>query len=588
MMPSQSPERALSAVARGDQPADRVLRGATFANVYTGELLDNWGVAIAGERIAYVGPDLDSAIGPATEVIDCRGQVLAPGFIDAHTHLDCLLRLDRYLAGAIPTGITSLITETAEISNVGGAAAVAAFLSALPRLPISVWATAPTISYLCSDRGDGHPMISWEEMAELLEEPSIVGLGEIYWPALLAPDAPLSALLAKADSLGKTAEGHTAGARDRKLAACVAAGLSSCHEPITPEEVRARLRLGLYTIIRDGSVRRDFPALEGALTGMQARRLILASDTVWPHDLEARGYLDDTARQAVKMGLSPIDALRAMTLTPAEHFGLDSRVGGLAPGRQADMVLLPHFEEFRPSLVIAHGRIVARDGALSVDVPAPRLDSVLPSPRAPRPLTPDDLAIAAPSPVARIRAIRFTGDVVTQPDLRTVAAREGRVEADPASDLLKVIALDRFGAGRIARGMLAGFGLSTGAVAASVSFDTANLIAVGANDADLLCALERMLALGGGMVVVANGAVRAELPLPLGGIMSSAPLADAAAGIRACEAALQELGCTHDKPFLAVQVLSFTAIPSLRIRERGLWDVRRQQVVSLFVGEGEA
>ena len=590
MTPAGHPGNALLPVARGEQPADLVLRHGTLANVYTGELLPDWGVAVQGNRIAYVGPEAEASIGPATEVIDCGGQIIAPGFIDAHTHLDCILRLDRYLARAIPTGMTAIITETAEICNVGGPQAVAAFLATFSRLPISLWATAPTISFLCSNRGDGRPLVTWEEMAQLLEEPAVVGLGEIYWPALLAADGPLAALVAKSESLGKVVEGHTAGARDRKLSAVVAAGLSSCHEPITPEEVRARLRLGLYTMVRDGSVRRDFPALEGALTGIQPRRLILASDTVWPHDLEARGYLDDTARQAVKMGIAPLEALRAITLTPAEHFGLDTQVGGLAPGRQADIVVLPILEEFRPSLVIARGTCVARNGETTVEIPAPDLEAVLPRPRVARPLTVVDVAIQAPVERAQgqVRAIRFRGDIVTEAEIRTVPVRQGCVAADPAADLVKVIALDRFGAGRIAHGILAGFGLRRGGVAASLSFDTANLIAIGASDADLLCALERMLTVGGGMVVADDGAVRAEMPLPIGGILSAAPLAKVAAGIRECEAALHALGCTHDKPFLAVQVLSFTAIPALRIRECGLWDVRRQQVVPLFVDQGEA
>lgn len=581
----------LRRVAIGESPADLVVRGGALANVYTGELLEGWGVAVAGSRVALIGPEADSCIGPDTAVVEARGQVIAPGFVDSHTHLDYIHRLDQYLEAAIPTGLTAFVTETAVLCNVGGYPAVEAFLGYLPRLPITAFATAPTISYLCSDRGDGQPKITLEEMARLLEEPTVLGLGEIYWPTVLTGHPDLCMLMAKAEALGKSAEGHAAGARGRKLVGVAAAGISSCHEPITPDEVQARLRLGLYTMIRDGSIRRDVPALRGALTAMTPRRLMLASDTVWAHHLLERGYLDDTAREAVGMGLAPMQALQAITLVPAEHFGVEGRLGGLAPGRQADIVLLPDLADFRPSLVIARGRVVVSNGRMRVPVPAPAFPpGCLPAPRTARPLRIEDLKISAPSgrDRVRLRVVRFAAEIVTQAQVREVAVRDGAVEADPAADLVKVVVLDRYGAGRIARGLVSGFGLARGAAAGSVSFDTGNLVAVGANDTDLLVAMERMLTLGGGMVVASDGTVRAEVPFPVGGITSDRSMAVLGAEITAFQRALHELGCVRADPFLSMQVLTFTAIPALRIRERGLWDVRENRVVPLFLDEGEA
>jgi adenine deaminase len=591
-MPSPRDSRArLLQVATGQLPADLVVRGGRLANVYTGELLDGWGVAVAGSRVALTGPDADACIGSDTVVIEAHGQVIAPGFIDSHTHLDHIHRLDRYLEAAIPTGLTALVTETFVLCNVGGAPAVEAFLAYLPRLPITACATAPTISYLCSDRGDGHPMITLEEMARLLEEPAILGLGEIYWPMVLTGQPDLFTLMAKAEALGKSVEGHTAGARGRKLTGVAAAGISSCHEPITPEEVRARLRLGLYTMIRDGSIRRDLPALRGALTAMTPRRLMLASDTVWAHDLLERGYLDHSARQAVTMGLTPMQALQAITLVPAEHFGVEGRLGGLAPGRQADLVLLPDLADFRPSLVLARGQVVARDGRVTVSIPPPAFPAgCLPRPRTARPLMPNDLRIPAPPgrDRVRVRVIHFAAEIVTEEQIREVPVRNGAVWADSDADLLKVVALDRHGKGQIGRGLLSGFGPVRGAVAASVTFDTSNLVAVGGNDADMLLALERMIALGGGMVVAADGRIRAEVPLPLGGVTSERPLAALAAEIDAFQRVLRELGCVTATPFLTLQILTFTAIPALRIRERGLWDVRQNRAVPVILDEREA
>lgn len=586
--PLDDPETLL-AVALGKRPADLVVQGGVLANVYTGELLEGWGVAVAGTRIASIGPEVERHVGPATTVIDARGRIITPGFIDGHTHLDCIHRLDYYLAAAIPTGLTALITETSQLCTVGGYPALAAFLAHLPRLPITAFATAPTISYLLSDRGDGEPMITTEEMARLLEEPVVAGLGEVYWPAILEGRASLRLLVAKAEAMGKGVEGHTAGARGSKLTACVAAGISSCHEPITAQEIRERLRLGLTTMVRDGSIRHDLGALDGALKGIVPRRLALVSDTVWAHHLLERGYLDESARQAMRMGLEPMQALQATTLAPAEHFRIEGLVGGLAPGRQADMVLLPDLESFRPSLVLARGRVVARDGRISVPIPPMELPAeIFPGPRVPRTFGLDALRIAAPPgrDRARVRVIHFTGEIVTQASVRELPVRDGALVADPEADLLKVVALDRRGRGQIARGFVSGYGLRRGALACSISFDSANLVLLGASDADMLLAAERMLAIGGGVVVAVDGVIRAEVPLPLGGTISDQPMGALAGQIAACQQALSELGCVRENPFLSAQVLTFIAIPAFRIRERGLWDVRRNLVVPLIV-EGD-
>jgi len=581
--------RALVQVALGQVPADLVVRGGTLANVYTGEVLEGWGVAIAGTRIALVGSEVDRCIGPLTTIIQADGQIIAPGFIDGHTHLDCIQRLDLYLEAAIPTGLTSVITETGALSNVGGYRALAAVLPQLPSLPITVFATAPTISYLLSDRGDGRSMITSEEMARLLEEPGVAGLGEAYWPAVLEGRDGLDLLIAKAEAMGKPAEGHSAGARGVKLAAFAAAGISSCHEPITPEEVRERLRLGLFTMAREGSIRRDAGALKDAFAGLTPRRLMLASDTVWPHDLLTRGYLDEAARQAVAAGLTFMQALQAITLTPAEHFRIEDRVGGLAPGRQADLVLMPDLSTFRPSLVLARGRVTAREGQTTVSIPPLSLSAdVLPGPRLLHPLGLEDLRISAPAGQERVRArlIHFSAEIVTQMVVRDLPVKEGGLHADPSSDLLKVVVLDRHGRGQIARGFVSGYGLRRGAIASSLSFDTSNLILLGARDADMLVAAERMLALGGGVVVAADGVVRAEIPLPLGGITSDQPMTTLAGQIASLQQVLHELGCVRQNPFLSAQVVTFTAIPAFRIRECGLWDVRQSRVVPLLVDEG--
>jgi adenine deaminase len=317
---------------------------------------------------------------------------------------------------------------------------------------------------------------------------------------------------------------------------------------------------------------------------------MLASDGVWAPDLLARGYLDEAARQAVARGLSPMQALQAITLVPAEHFGLDARVGGLAPGRQADLLLIPDLASFRPGVVIARGRVVARDGRMVVPVPPPAFPTgAVPSPRLPAGFGLADLAVRAPATAreAAARTIHLAAEILTEERHRTLPVHGGELRADPAADLLKVVALDRRGRGQVARGFVSGFGLRRGGLASSICFDTANLILIGASDEEMLAAAERMIALGGGIVVAAGGSSIAEVPLPLGGVTSQESMPALAAQLTQLNQALRDLGCIRANPLLSAQVLTFTAIPALRIRERGLWDVRRNRAVPLFVDEAQ-
>lgn len=579
---------ALAAVALGREPPDCLVEGGTLVNVYAGELLPGWSVAIKGERVAAAGPDLRA--GPPTMRIDARGRFVLPGLIDAHTHLDFLQEPAAFLRAAIPTGVTAIITETTGLASVGGADAVAAFLDAVAALPIEVYGTAPMITYFCTDRGDGQPMVSADDLSRLLDRPRILGMGEVYWSLLPEHQAALAPVFAKARRLRKTVEGHGAGARGPKLAALAAAGITSCHEPIAAHEVLERLRLGLYTMVREGSVRRDIAEALGPLAKepLDWRRLILATDGVWPVDLLAYGYVDGAVRAAVAAGLPPVRAIQAATLNPAEHFGLADRMGGLAPGRLANLLLVRDLEEVRPDLVMSRGVVVAEKGQLTIPLPEQAIPAgALPPVRLPRRLTAEDFRVPTPKgyPAATVRVIRYVSDIVTEAVHRRAPTADGYLRADPARDLLKAAAMDRRGQGLRAIGFVEGFGLQAGAVASSLGFDTLNLAAVGASDADLAAAFNRLADLAGGIVVVGGGRPVAELALPVGGIMTTDPVETSAARLGEIEGALRDLGCGMRQPLLALHVLTFTAIPALRLRERGLVDVKANRIVDLFGGD---
>lgn len=581
-------ERArLVRVAKGEEPADLVLLGGDVVSVYTGELLSGWGVAVAGRRVAAAGPDVRYAVGPDTEVIDCSGLVLTPGFMDPHTHLDILLPIWQYLRRAIPGGTTTIITEMAQITSSLGYSGARWFVDSLRDQPVKVYALAPTISYLTTDDGTGRPVISAEEMRLLLEDPQVLGLGEVYWSRVLDEPEKLLPLMAHCLALGKRVEGHSAGARGPKLAAYLAGGVSSCHEPVTPAEAIELLRLGAHVLIREGSVRRDLEAVAQIKdSGISLGRVTLASDGVWPQELVESGYMETIVQRAIDVGIPPITVLSMASLHVAEHHGLDGEVGGIAPGRYADILVLPSLTVIKPKGVIANGRVVAWEGSLKVEPrPHPFPPDLFSGLRLPGPVGPSLFALPAPGRGSRttVRVIKLLADILTGEGTAELPVRNGAMAWPGDGRLLKVVALDRRGTGARAVGFVDGFGLERGAFASTLSFDTADLIAVGASDASLEAVVGRLVELRGGFAVADGDRVVAELGLPLGGVEADLPVEEVAARLGQIKSSLVTLGVRLANPFLTLQTLTFTAIPSLRITPRGLLHVKTNQTVDLIV-----
>jgi adenine deaminase len=583
-MTSADVRRHLLEVAVGRAPADLLVTGGDVVNVYTGEVV-RWDVAVAAGRVAAVGGDLGGLAGPSTLSLDARGKVLVPGFLDGHTHLDVFVAVPELLREAIPRGLTAFVTEMAQVSSALGAGGARWFLETLAAQPIHAYATAPVISYLSVEAAPGEPALDEAAMAALLEDPRILGLGEVYWHRLLPEPERLLALIVKARAAGKTVEGHTAGARGPRLVACAAAGVGSCHEPITAAEALERLRLGMHVLIREGSVRRDLQAvLEVRHAGVSLRRASLASDGIWPPDLVTRGHMDGIVQRAIDLGLPPVTAYQMASLNPAEHFGLDGELGGIAPGRWADLLVLPDLRTVRPEVVVARGRIVARDGRCVVPCPVVPFPAGLYDGPRPGALDPAALRLAAPGSAARVRVIRIAGDIVTAETEATLPVHDGAVLANPASDLLLAAVCNRRTGHERGLGVVQGFGLREGAVASTLSFDTADLVLLGASREALAAAGRRAVELGGGFVVVdGQGTVRAEVPLPLGGVAAAAPVADVARGLDGVVTALRGLGCELAHPLLTLQTLTFSAILSFRLTTRGLLSVKsRERVPALL------
>lgn len=563
--------QTLMDVALGRQKADLVVTNADLLNVYTAEVLAGQAVAIKGQWIAYVGDTPGPLIGPDTAVIDAAGRTLIPGLIDGHTHMAWICPVHEAVGVAMASGTTTIITETMETYPVAGYKGVVDFLAALADQPITLLATAPPMMSISQATAGIDP----QELASLLGRGDIVGLGETYWQQVLSQPQRFLPLMNQTLAQSKTLEGHSAGARANKLAAYAALGVSSCHEPTSAEEVLERLRLGIHVMVREGSIRRELQAVAPiSAAAIDRRRLVLVSDGLDPRHLAAGGHMAPVVQKAIDLGFAPAEAVAMATVNVAEHFGLDLVIGGIAPGRQADMVIVPAPDRIDPRIVVAKGRIVWQDGQALVRPRPHRYDPAsLATVRLPRAFAPADFAIAAPPGADRVEVnvIEMVTDLVTREARRDVAVHQGTVRADPANDLVKVAAVDRAVApGKTFTGLVSGFGLKRGALAASTAWDTADIVVVGASDADMALAVNRIAQLNGGCVACADGQIIAELALPVFGLISDLPLGDLVDRLDRLQQAAAGLGVGFRDALLTLVTLTGAAIPFFRICEEGL------------------
>jgi adenine deaminase len=560
----------LMRVALGEEMADLSIVNADVVNVYTGEILKNFTITVKDKWIAYVGQDAKDSIGPQTEVIDARGQTVIPGLIEGHTHIAWLFTPCEFLKYAIAGGTTAIVTETFEIFPVSGYDGVVDFLEALQDQPIKMFGTAPPmISISQAARG-----MAPDILEKLLARNDVLGLGESYWQAVLQEPGGTLPLYEQTLMTGKTLEGHSAGASDKKLAAYVDLGISSCHEPINADQVLERLRMGLHIMIREGSIRRDLEEIAKIKdSGIDLRRLTLSTDGITPEDLIEKGFMEFVLQKAINCGFDPVAAIQMATLNVAEHFSLDRFIGGIAPGRYADLVIIPDIHTVKAQLVISNGRVIARDGTLMV---SPRKHQFtmgsLNSVRLTVDLTPADFEIRVDNDadIVVVRVIDLITDLVT-------------AETEIQQNVLKVAAIDRtHQPGKLFCGLIKGFGLQAGAMACSAAWDSSDIVVVGVTDEDMACAVNRIRALQGGAVICENSQILVELPLPVFGIISDLPIDKITEKLKQIKKAAAALGVPHPDPLLTLITLTGAAIPYLRICEEGLVNLKDGRTGSLI------
>jgi adenine deaminase len=424
-------------------------------------------------------------------------------------------------------------------------------------------------------------------VAEAMADGRVLGLGEIVsWLRLTQSDAEILERIEMARRQGKIIHGHTAGARDQKLAAIAAAGVSSCHEPIRGEEALERLRMGYWVMLREGSIRQDLEAALKPLAQqrLDLRRLILVTDSMSPDDVMEHGHMDYVARRAIASGLTPMQAIQAVTLTPALYSGLEQDIGGIAPGRFADMVLLEDLAELRVHSTLIGGEVVARAGETlfhgkPIAFPADVFQSLHLSPT----VRPEQFKISCSKPSERVRVMELMNLTITAERVMEMPAVNGSIEADADRDLLKVAVFDRHGSsGRIAFGFLKGFGARVGAVGTTVNLDENTLLIAGSSDEDMALCANSLIAAGGGINIVEHGAVVDKMEMPVGGLFALDGWRDVGGRLARLNQCLREKGSPFAKPLYALMFLTFVTLPSLRITDRGLVRAKERRIVSLF------
>lgn len=556
------------AQARGDQPADLVLRGGQVFDLVTGAMIPG-DVAICGSRIVGVGSDYD-----AGEVIDVTGLTLVPGFIDTHLHVESSLvtpfEFDRCVT---PRGVTTAICDPHEIANVIGLDGIRYFQQAaghlLMDLRVQLSSCVPS-----TDMETAGARIEADDLREVMNHPSGIGLAEFMnYPGVIQRDPSAMAKLRLFE--GGHIDGHCPQLSGRDLNAYIAAGIRTEHEATTAEEALEKLRKGMRVLIREGSVSKDLDALQPILTEAASAYICLCTDDRNPLDIGEHGHLDYMIRRLIELGCTPLAAYRAASLSAAEAFGLKDR-GLIAPGLRADIVAVGSLEACDAQQVLCAGRVVDDDAfaARGFVSPVGRTSVKAPAVRA------EDFRCSGNRAGTDVIGI-MEGKIITQHLREEITPQDGDKRPDPARDLMRIAVIERHGRnGNIATGFVRGFGIARGAIASTVCHDHHNIAVVGADYDDMALAANRLSEIEGGFVVADKGRILAELALPIAGLMSLQPFEAVRDRLVDLREAARSLGVTLEEPFLQLAFLALPVIPALKITDRGMVDVEKFEIIA--------
>jgi adenine deaminase len=530
-------------------------------------------VAIYDGSIAGVGDYRQ-----ARQVIDLEGKYLAPGLINGHSHIESsMLDIGQYARAVVARGTTAVVTDLHELANVCGISGIRYILSAARRLPLELLLMAPSCVPATGLETSG-ASLNADSLGKLLRWRGVIGLGEVMnFPGVLAGDRDLLDKVSRAK--GKVVDGHAPGLSGKDLGAYIAAGIYSDHESVTLAEAEEKLRQGMYSMLREGSSEKNLEALLPLVTDKTYRRCLLVVDDRSCADLLRDGDIDAVVRKAIGLGLEPVRAIQLATLNAAEYFGL-KRLGAIAPGYTANLIVVGSLSRFKVEMVFYHGRLVAEQGR-------PLFSPGKPGRRQPaatvniKPFSQEALRLQAQGNTMPVIEV-IPGQIVTRKSIEPVAVVNGVVVPDTGRDILKLVVVERHRAsGNIGLGLVKGFGLKKGALVSSVAHDAHNIIACGTDDDDILAGIAEIERLQGGLVVVADGKVVASLALPIAGLLSTEPLEVVASKLEHLEQQARQLGTRLPSPFATLSFLALPVIPELRLTDRGLVDVNAFKLIDI-------
>ena len=559
-------KQRIIAAAAGREPADLVLKNATFVNVFSNEL-STMDIAVAEGLIVGMGSY------QGRSEVDCTGKIILPGFLDAHIHLESsLVSPTEFVKAVLPHGTTTVVTDPHEIANVMGTDGIEYMLQATEDLPVDVRFMLPSC-VPATPLDESGAILDYRAIDSFYDHPRVQGLAEMmnFVGAINGDEQTVEKIVA-AQAHHKKIDGHAPDLQGNDLNAYIAAGVYSDHECHDVKDAIAKLERGQFIMIREGTAARNLEALMPLLTGKYADRCMFCTDYKHPNDLLEKGHIDYIVKKAISLGADPITAVKVACHNAARYFLLNNR-GGISPGYLADFVIIDNFQDFNIEQVYKKGVLMVDHGEIQ-DFPSPEIEPYLVE-RAHKTfhvaaLTAEDFAEKRPRGIIGM----VDGEITT-----VDAGYSDRIDVE--YDVLKIAVVERHkNTHHIGIGYIQGYGLKSGAVATSISHDSHNIIVVGTNETDMAAAVNRVVELNGGIVVWDGGQSVAEVPLAIAGIMSDEPLVTVNEKLETAKDAAHKLGVNPGiDPFMTLSFMALPVIPSLRITTRGVFDVTTQSYV---------
>jgi len=573
----------INSVAMGDNSADLILINCSLVNVYTREIQEKIQISITNDRIAFVGMDASHTKGPKTKILDVKNKFVSPSFVDPHIHIDHFVTPSEFVKKSLLCGVTSLFPDSIDIVSVCGYKGFKEFVRTTKNLPMRFFHTVP--GGLPVDKKFSHgKKLSLKQEKSAINSPSVIGLGEVFsWTKVTKRDSGTMKSLKQMHEENCIINGHTAGASGKKLNAYVGSGIFSCHEPINFDQVIERLRLGMWIMIREGSIRRDLKQIIPMVLshGTYTNRLMFCSDGVDPVDITSYGHIDHCVRSAIKLGLDPIDAISMGSKNCFDYYNLGQQFGGIAPGKIADLLILDNLKKIKINAVMLGGKIVVSNGKILPVISKPSTPKWITKTLKLSKFSENDFSVKSFKTSESVNVIKMKSEIVTEKTIEELDAKSGNVSPSLDKDIWKVAAFDRtYGTKKHAVGFLNNLGAEIGAFASSWSFHENDLIVIGSNEKDMAIACNQLSKTQGGMIVVKDGKTIASMPFQFAGIISLDSIEDVSKQFLEINSSIIDSGCKFKKPHLIPVFLPFLALPEIRILYSGIVDVKKRVFIN--------